>query len=112
MNASSGYRERHLSEAPKQIKNNMKSIGNIFLKLAVLFGASAAATDSAPTSGKSAAAKKKTSVREYSHCGCMDGDKIHVVKMMDSFDSEPTLMQMCSFHIAKATAAGKVIQMD
>lgn len=90
----------------------MKSIGNIFLKLAVLFGASA--TDSAPTGTpvKSAAAKKKHSVREYSHCGCMDGDKIHVVKMMDSFDSEPTLMQMCSFHIEKATAAGKIIMTD
>lgn len=33
------------------------------------------------------------------HCGCMDGDKIQLVEIRDSFASEPAIKQMCMFHV-------------
>jgi hypothetical protein len=35
------------------------------------------------------------------HCGCMDGDEIFLVEILENIHTPPVIKQMCKFHIEK-----------
>lgn len=59
----------------------------------------------------SAAATPKMA-ETFTHCGCMDGDKIHDVSVQESFTGPATKRKMCMFHIEIEMDKGKIVSFD
>lgn len=83
----------------------MSKLGKI---ISIIIGRDSA--EKSHLTGSSAAMSNRAET--FVHCGCMDGDKIYDVSVMESFGAAGVKRKLCMFHIEAETEKGKIVSFD